>query len=97
MKLLLPFLIALIPFCSYAQTITVSDDLSIRNDLQYELIGKLKDRYLLFRDKANEYEIQAFDERLQTSWSKKLEMDKKRVHIAGLVNESDKFHIFLYL
>ncbi len=94
MKFLLQFILILIPFCTFSQVITVSDHLSIRNDLQYELIGKLKDRYLLFRDKSNEYEIQAYNKQLQTTWNKKLEFDKKRVSITALVRESDKFHIF---
>jgi len=94
MKFLLQFILVLLPFCTFSQTITVSEHLSIRNDLQYELIGKLKDRYLLFRDKANEYEIQAFDKQLRSTWDKKLEFDKKRVNITALINEPDKFHIF---
>lgn len=94
MKFLLQFILILIPFCAFSQIITVSEHLSIRNDLQYELVGKLKDRYLLFRDKSNEYEIQAYDNQLRSTWKKKLEFDKKRVHIAALVNEPDKFHVF---
>jgi len=94
MKLLLSFFLFLIPFFTFSQVIMVSEHLSIRNDLQYELIGKLKDRYLMFRDKANEYEIQAFNHQLQTTWNKTIEFDKKRVHITALVSETDKFHIF---
>jgi len=94
MKFLLSILSILIACCSFAQTITVSDDLSIRNDLQYEIIGKQKDRFLIFRDKAHEYEIQAFDKNLRASWNKQLEMDKKRVNIASVISHKDKFHVF---
>lgn len=66
--------------CSAAllgQMITVSEEISLRNDAGYELIGDLRGNMLLFRDRNTEYEVQAFDERLQPSWSKTLELDKK--------------------
>ncbi len=94
MKFLLSFLTVLIPFLSFAQSITVSDELSVRNDLQYEVLGKFKDRYLIFRDRSNKYEIQAFNQRLQDSWTKELTFDRKRVNIAGLISEKDQFHLF---
>ena len=53
-----------------AQNAMVSDPLSIRNDYGYELIGRLRDRILLFRDRYDEFEVQAFDNQLHLSWSR---------------------------
>ncbi len=60
------------------QTVLVSDPISIRNDYGYDLIGRLRDRILLFRDKFDEFEVQAFDNQLRMSWSKTLDDLRKR-------------------
>lgn len=56
-----------------AQSMTVSEAITIRNDYGYELIGRLRDRILVFRDKYDEFEVQAYDTRLRLSWNKQLE------------------------
>ncbi len=86
-------LLLLFSFGLAAQTITVSEDISIRNDKYYTLIGKLKNRLLIFRDKANEYEVLAFDERLRRSWEKKIEFDKKRPEVLEIIPGRHSFSI----
>jgi hypothetical protein len=44
-----------------AQGALISDPLPIRNDYGYDLIGRLRDRVLLFRDRYDNFEVQAFD------------------------------------
>ncbi|MDX2135412.1 MAG: hypothetical protein SFV52_11510 [Saprospiraceae bacterium] len=56
----------------------MSDPISIRNDYGYDLIGRLRDRILLFRDKFDAFEVQAFDNQLRMSWSKTLDDLRKR-------------------
>lgn len=85
----------LFPFFLFAQTVTVSEPLSTRNDQSYEIIGKLKDRFLLFRNRVNhKYEVQAFDEKMRLSWSKELVFDKKRPEVIGVVPSKNDFTIF---
>ncbi len=74
--------------------VTVSEDISIRNDEGYYLLGKLKDRTLIFRHKASSYEVQAFDQSLRLSWNKELEMEKKRVRLIDIVPGKDDFTVF---
>lgn len=84
-------------FCTFwlsAQVVTVSEDLSIRNDEGYYLLGKLKDRTLIFRQKSNSYEIQAYDENLRLSWNKEVEMEKKRVRLIDVIPGRDDFVVF---
>jgi len=83
----------ILPFLLTAQTVTVSEDVSIRNDNFYALIGKMKNRFLLFRDKDAKFEIQAFDENLRLSWNKELELDKKRPNILEVIPASDHFSV----
>ena len=87
------FLVLCLPLGFVAQTVTVSEDLSIRNDKFYTLVGKMKNRLLVFRDKATEFEVQAFDERLRRSWSKTIELDKKRPEILEVIPGQDYFSI----
>lgn len=83
--------IALIPFLLTAQTVTVSEDVSIRNDKFYSLVGKMKNRFLLFRDKDTKFEVQAYDENLRLSWNKELELDRKRPEILDVIPADDHF------
>ena len=78
----------------FSQTVTVSEDLSIRNDQGYFLLGKLKDRTLLFRHKTNDFEVQAFDEKLRLSWNKELELEKKRVKLLDVIPGREDFTVF---
>ena len=73
-------------FCKIkAQEVTISDELTIRSDQSYSIIGKLEDKLLLYRDKNTEFEIQAYDELLRLSWKKELELDKKRPEVLGVI------------
>jgi hypothetical protein len=78
----------------WAQSMLVSDPLNIRNDYGYELIGRLRDRVLLFRDKYDEFEIQAFDGQMHLAWSKELEgLDKGSVQIVAVVPGRNDFSV----
>ncbi|MCB9081482.1 MAG: hypothetical protein H6555_07215 [Lewinellaceae bacterium] len=77
-----------------AQKITVSDEIPLRTDVSYEIIGELKGRVLLFRNQTTRFEVQAFDERMQTSWSKELEFDKRMLTVLGINTFDDQFTIF---
>jgi hypothetical protein len=78
----------------FAQNITVSEPLTIRSDYGYELIGRLRDKVLLFRDKFDDFEVQAYDSRLQFSWNKELEdIDKRGTQIIGVFASKNDFSV----
>lgn len=77
----------------FSQKVVVSEDFSLRNDVAYEIIGKLKGKYLLYRDKSTEFQIQAFDENLRQVWEKEIELDKRRPEVLGVVPDVDGFSI----
>ncbi len=83
--------------CSFlltAQTATISEGISIRNDFGYELIGRLRDRVLLFRDKYDEFEIQAFDSQMRIAWTKELnDLDRRGVQILAVVGSKNDFSV----
>ena len=67
-----------------AQTSLVSEPLSVRNDYGYEIIGRLKDRFLLFRDQFDEFEIQSYDTRFQLDWHKEIVLEKRGVQVLAV-------------
>ena len=86
-------LIFLLPVLLDAQTVTVSEEVSIRHDNAYDIIGKMGERFLLYREQTNKVEIQAFDLRMRESWNKELKFDNKRFDIIGMVPDRNNFSI----
>lgn len=72
----------------------VSEGLSLRNDNGYELIGRLRDRILLFRDKYDEFEVQAFDNQLRPSWTHQMEdLSGRGVQVLSVVGSKNDFSV----
>ncbi len=98
MKIILPFSVLIFLFSSLtiAQTVTVSEEISIRNDNAYDIIGKMGDRFLLYQEQTNKVEIQAFDMRMRQSWNKELKFEHKRFDIVGLIPDRNDFSIIYH-
>ena len=76
----------------------VSDGISIRNDYGYELIGRLRDRILLFRDKYEDFEVQAFDGQMHFAWSRELDdLERHGVQILSVIGGRNDFSIIYKL
>lgn len=93
--LFFPLAFCLLPFSANAQqNMLVSEPLAIRNDYGYEIIGRLRDRILLFRDKADEFEIQAYDLQMHFAWNRELDdIDRRGVQILNVVAGKNDFSI----
>ncbi len=76
-----------------AQKVSVSDDVSLRNDDGYAIIGRMKNRILLFRFRGNEYEVQAFDHKLRSSWSKELKLERKNPKVIEIIPDRQDFTV----
>jgi hypothetical protein len=77
-----------------AQQALVSDPISIRNDYGYELIGRMRDRVLLFRDKYDQFEVQAFDMNMRLSWNKELDdLGRHGIQILMVVGGKNDFSV----
>ncbi len=55
---------ALLGFFAQSQAITISEELALRNDYDYPILGWVGGDLLLFRDRGHEFFVQAFDEEL---------------------------------
>lgn len=82
------------PCLAGAQTAIISDPITIRNDYGYELIGRLRDRVLLFRDKFTEFEVQAFDSQMHLSWNKELDdLDRHGIQVVAVIGGRNDFSV----
>jgi len=96
MKYILPlFVFFLFAQCAFAQEISLTKEISLHNDVGYDLIGTFKGRTLLFRDKSDSYEVKGYDEKMIEVWEKELEFDKRSTKILGSVTPNlEEFNIF---
>ena len=90
--LFISFILLQNTFCA-AQNVTISDDVNVRNDAGYEILGRYKGNILLFRDKNNEYEVTAFDEQMHNIWTHELVFAEKKVQILDAVQGTDYFGV----
>lgn len=81
-----------------AQVLTVSDELTMRSDTEYDLIGKLGGQVLLLQDRDTKHLLTAYDRNMRQSWEKELELRGRNVRLLTTVAKQDGtgFHL-LYL
>lgn len=79
--------------CLNAQEITVSEDIFLKTDYSYNLLGKVGENILLFRDKVNKVEVLAMDEKLRLRWERELTFEKKKVDIIAVIPADSLFHL----
>lgn len=77
-----------------AQEIKVSEDIPLKNADSYELIGKLKNRYIILQERPNAIEVQGFNNKLELDWEKPLELDKRNSEMIGVDFYEDYFYFF---
>jgi hypothetical protein len=92
--LILVFLCFWMPDQVIGQVVTVSEEIYLKNDYSYDILGKLNDQILLFRDKGNKVEIHAFDEDLHFKWDRTINFEKNRVDIITVLADGDFFNVF---
>lgn len=83
-------------FAVSAQRVMVSEEIPLRNDVSYDVIGELKGRVLLFRNRLDKFEIQAFDENMRSSWNKEIELEKRQPSVIGVNNLRDSFTVIYH-
>lgn len=84
---------AFLPIALSSQTITVSEEIPLRNAVSYELIGKLNNNILLLQDRTTEVEVFGFNPSLKQEWTKELELDKRQPKLLGVISGKDYFNV----
>lgn len=94
MKIKLILLCLFLSLTTVAQIVSVSDELIVRNDLSYQVLGTMDEHTLLFRDRTPKFEVQAFNEKLRATWKKEILLDKRRPKIIDIVADKESFCVF---
>ncbi len=87
------FLVILGGHICWSQTITVSDELSLKSEYNYDILGHLDEHLLLIRDGINEFDIQAYDKDMYMTWEAQKELDSRRSRIINIITHEDRFHV----
>ena len=83
---------------AHGQEVSISPELSIRNYLAYNLMGKIDNKFIVFRDKGDIKKIDIFDEYLSHTTSADLILEKKRAHVIQTLGLDTSFQvIYSYL
>lgn len=81
--------------CVRAQVLTVSDELTMRTDTEYNLVGKVGGQVLLLQDRDTKYLLTAYDRNMRQSWEKELELRGKNIRIIETVSRQDGTGFYL--
>jgi hypothetical protein len=73
------------------QQVIVSSEISLRNDVAYELLGRIEDEIILYQDKGNEKKILLFDKFLEFQSERFLKLEDKRPVVYEVVNMDTAF------
>ena len=76
-----------------AQNITISEEINIRNDYSYDLLGKINESIVVFRDSGADKIINVFKPDLRYKYERTLNLEKKKVLLHGVVPFDTCFHL----
>ncbi|HMQ06860.1 MAG TPA: hypothetical protein PKC30_06130 [Saprospiraceae bacterium] len=82
-----------LPVVVYTQRVTVADEINVRNDYAYDILGQVGKNILLFRDKGINYYINIYDSNLRFIRESELRFPSKRVRIASIIPRDSTFNV----
>lgn len=88
------FFIILIPFLGISQEVQISQEFSIRNDYNYNILGRVNDHILLMRDRGFTKELEVFDNELKHLDTKELIFKRRKLNVIGTVTRDSFFTVY---
>lgn len=76
-----------------AQEVAISEKLNIRNYFSYDLIGKVNDRVLVYRDKGFTKEVDVYNLDMEHTQYSEFIFEKKKSDIYTLIGRDTAFHV----
>jgi len=93
LRLLLIFCGLAISLPTDAQTVTVSKEMTIRNDVAYDIIGLIDDNFVLYRDKGTERVVEVFDKKMKHLMTREIILEKNNADVYAVVPQDSSFCI----
>ena len=72
-----------------AQVLTVSEEMALRSDTRYHLLGKLGGQVLLLQDRDTKHLLTAFGRNMNQTWEKELELRGRNIRVLESVAQQD--------
>ena len=94
MRIQIIIFLQLIYFVCIGQSFQITDNISIRQDSYYDLLGKSDESVYFLKANDLGYEISKFNKDMKTSWVKNYPMKKKRPKFVDSHLYDDKIHVF---
>ncbi len=82
-----------IVFYTEAQKISISPELDTRNDITFDLLGKIDDKIVALRDKGSKKVLNIYDENLFRYSEKTLSFENKKTEIIASIKANNSFTI----
>ncbi len=80
-----------------AQTVLVSQEISLKDDDRYEILAGTNRSVVLYRDDANSAQLTAFSPALEQTWTRDLNFDKSRPKpIGGMMSNGETVVFYTY-
>jgi hypothetical protein len=86
-------ILLVMPFLLKAQVVTVSEPITLHDEIGYHVLGSIKGQVLLLRDLTTSFEVEAFDQSLRQSWTKSLELDKFNPELLEAPGQENGFSV----
>ena len=94
MKYFFSFLWCIIPLVQVSsQTVNISEEIQLRNDYSYDILGLYDGRTFLFRNKIYKQEIQVFDSEMNMIREKEITLEDRKVNIVGVLDDTEFFSV----
>jgi len=77
------------------QEVTLSEPVTLRNEVAYYIIGKIKDKHLVLRERPGKFVLNAFNEDMTIAWERDLELPKRRPEIVEIFDYKNRFYVLL--
>ena len=76
-----------------AQSITVSEEMLLKNENTYDILGKINGVILLFRDQETRFEITAYDDEMRQLYEREFQFERRKTDIISLIPGDTAFHV----
>lgn len=80
-------------FAAQAQQVTVSDGITLREEIAYDILGEWSGQLLLLRDQAVAWKVTGFNREMEQVWEKDIDLDRRRPQVIDVINEKRGFSI----
>ncbi len=94
MRYYLTFLLFGLPQLLAAQTLHISEPYQTRTHLGYEILGKVGESYLLFRDKGSDFDVMAFNGGMVNTWTRDIDIPSRNTKILSVLSTGNDFSVF---